>query len=115
MGESAKDKKSGLRQCIYCGKTIGRHLMQCPHCREAQTEAHASSSSSTRRAGSGGQFRSGLLLVLLGAVIEYFAGGYSPMTVPDQVRLPMTTYAVPLLFLGGLGMSLYGVFLRIRS
>jgi hypothetical protein len=114
MGDSASDRKPGLRQCIYCGKTIGRHLMQCPHCREAQTEARVPAAS-TRRAGSGSQFRSGLLLVLLAAVIEYFAGGYSPMTMPDQVRLPMTTYAVPLLFLGGLSMGLYGVFLRIRS
>lgn len=114
MKELAGNRKARLRQCIYCGKPISRNLMQCPHCREAQTEVCAPSAS-TSTPGRGGQFRSGLLLVLMGAALQYFAGGYSPLTMPDQVRSPMNTYVVPLLLVSGIGMSLYGVFLRLRS
>jgi hypothetical protein len=114
MSGSAGKKNAGSRQCIYCGKIIGRNLMQCPYCREAQTEARTPAAS-IANAGSGGQLRSGLLLVLMGAAVEYFAGGYGPMAMPDQLRSPVNTYLVPLLFVSGIGMSLYGVFLRLRS
>jgi hypothetical protein len=114
MRGSTHTRNAELRQCIYCGKTIRRGLAHCPHCREAQTEVSIPSAS-PQRSGRGGQFRTGLLLVLMGAVIEYFAGGYSPMTLPDQVRTPMTTYLVPLLFVSGFGVSLYGVFQRLRA
>jgi hypothetical protein len=103
-----------MRQCIYCGKRIRRNLTQCPYCREAQTEGSAPAAA-RHRAGRGGQFRSGLLLMLLAALIQYFAGGYSPMPLPIQISSPAITYLVPLLFLGGLALSLYGVFLRVTS
>jgi hypothetical protein len=53
--------------------------------------------------------------MLLAAVCHYFAGGYSPMSLPVQINSAVTTYLVPLLFLSGLGAALYGVFLRIRA
>jgi hypothetical protein len=56
--------------------------------------------------------------MLLAGVIHYFAGGYG---APLQIPLPapvlpfVTQYLTPLIFLGGLGLTLYGLFLRIRS
>ena len=53
--------------------------------------------------------------MLLGAVIYYFSGGYSPLPLPVNISPLVNTYLAPIIFLGGLGMSLYGMFLRIRS
>ncbi|HYT20045.1 MAG TPA: hypothetical protein VEW05_07405 [Candidatus Polarisedimenticolia bacterium] len=65
----------------------------------------------------GYQIRRGLLYMLLAGVIHYFAAGYA-----DPIRIPLpapilplvTQYGTPLLFLGGLGLALYGVILRFR-
>ena len=114
MSGFSRNRDEQVRQCIYCGKQIQRNLKQCPYCREAQSEV-PSPASAPRRAGSGSQFRSGLLLMLMSAVIQYFAGGYSPMALPSQITSPPVTYLVPLLFLSGLGLTLYGVFLRVRA
>jgi hypothetical protein len=103
-----------MRQCIYCGKHIRRSLTQCPYCREAQSGVRALAAASPRAA-RGGQFRSGLLLMLLSAVVHYFAGGYSPMALPAEFSSPVTTFFVPLLFVSGLGLTLYGLFLRVRA
>ena len=54
--------------------------------------------------------------MLLAAVIYYFAAGYAaPLKPPVQVVPFVTNYLSPLLFLGGLGLTLYGLFLRFRS
>jgi|SRR2546421_4863702 len=113
---SASEKTTGdTRRCVFCGKYMAVHLMQCPFCREAVPQVQLS-----RRAGPSGrqQIRRGLLSVLLGAVIHYFAGGYgNPIQVPLPASvLPLITdYLTPLLFLGGLGVTLYGLFLKYRS
>ena len=89
------------------------HLAQCPSCREAVPQVQL-----TRRTGPDGrqQMRRGLLYMLLAAVIYYLAGGYSaPLWLPVQVLPVVTNYLLPLLFLGGLGLTLYGLFLRMRS
>jgi hypothetical protein len=89
------------------------HLTQCPFCREAVPQVQL-----TRRAGPNGrqQMRRGLLYMLLAAVIYYFAGGYSaPLWRPVEVLPVVTKYLLPLLFLGGLSLALYGLFLRIKS
>ena len=103
------------RRCVFCGKYMGGHLTQCPFCREAVPQVQLS-----RREGPNGrqQIRHGLLYMLLGAVIHYFAGGYgNPIQVPLPASvLPLITqYLTPLLFLGGLGLTLYGLFLKFRS
>jgi hypothetical protein len=54
------------------------------------------------------KIRQGLLYMLLAAVIHYFAGGYSAMQLPYPIQPVVTVYLAPLLFLGGLGLSLYG-------
>src|SRR5947199_4541542 len=103
------------RRCVFCGKHIAAHLTQCPFCREAVPQVQLS-----RRAGPSGreQIRRGLLYMLLGGVIHYFAGGYgNPIQVPLPASvLPLITqYLTPLLFLGGLAVTFYGLFLKFRS
>jgi hypothetical protein len=103
------------RRCVFCGKSMAAHLRQCPFCREAVPQVQLS-----RRSGPDGRrhVRRGLLYMLLGAVIHYFAGGYgNPLVVPLPAPvLPLVTqYFTPLLFLGGLGLVLYGLFLRVKS
>ncbi len=117
---SAMGKTAGEKQrCAYCGKHMAAHLMQCPFCREAVPQVQLSA----RRSGSGSdgrsQIRRGLLYMLLGAVIHYFAGGYGApifqIPLPAPVVPLVTQYLTPLLFLGGLGFALYGLFLKIKS
>jgi hypothetical protein len=62
----------------------------------------------------GREIRRGLLYMLLGLVIYYFAHGYSAMQLPYPVNAIATVYLSPVLFFGGLGLSLYGVYLRLR-
>jgi len=92
---------------------MAAHLTQCPFCREAVPQVQLS-----RRSGPNGrqQIRRGLLYMLLGVVSYYFAAGYSaPLWVPEQVLPAVTNYLLPLLILGGLGLTLYGFYLRIKS
>ena len=92
---------------------MAAHLTQCPYCREAVPQVQL-----TRRTGSDGkaQMRRGLLYMLLAAVIYYFAAGYAaPLWLPVQVLPVVVNYLLPLLFLAGLGLTLYGFFLRIKS
>ena len=114
MNGSSRHRDADMRQCVYCGKHIRRDLRQCPHCREAQSEVRGPGAAPAR-AISGGQFRSGLLLMLMSAVVQYFAGGYSSLALPSQFSSPVTSFFVPLLFVSGLGLTLYGVFLRVRA
>jgi len=111
---SAFGKQAGdTRQCVYCGKHMAAHLNQCPYCREAVPQVRLS-----RGMGSGGrrQIRRGLLYMLLAAVIYYFAGGYgAPLRLPVQIVPAVTNYLLPLLFLGGLGLTLYGLFRKFKS
>src|SRR2546421_12639913 len=70
---SALGKMTGdTCRCVFCGKYMAAHLTQCPFCREAVPQVQLS-----RRAGPNGreQIRRGLLYILLGGVIHYFAGG----------------------------------------
>jgi hypothetical protein len=109
FGKQAAD----TRQCSFCGRQIAATLNQCPFCREMVTQVRLS-----RPSGSNGrrQIRRGLLYMLLAAIIYYFAGGYAaPLWLPVQVMPAVVNYLLPLFFLGGLGLTLYGLFLRIKS
>jgi hypothetical protein len=62
------------------------------------------------------QIRRGLLYMLLASVIYYFAGGYgAPLRIPVEILPIVTNYLLPLLFLGGLGFTLYGLLLKAKS
>jgi hypothetical protein len=93
------------RQCPFCGKSVFDRLAQCPFCREALPEVAVAS---PPRNGGRGKIRQGLLYMLLAAVIHYFAGGHSAMELPFPIAAVVTVYLSPLLFLSGLGLSLYG-------
>lgn len=53
--------------------------------------------------------------MLLAAVIHYFAGGYSAMNLPFPITPVVTVYLSPLLFLSGLALTLYGLYLRSKG
>jgi len=52
-------------------------------------------------------------------VIHYFVGGYGApifkIPLPAPVMPLVTQYLTPLLFLGGVGMTLYGLYLKVKS
>jgi len=106
-----------MRRCSFCGKSMLAHLTQCPFCREAVPQVQLSS----RRSGSDGRrhIRRGLLYMLLAGVIHYFVGGYGApifkIPLPAPVAPLVTQYLTPLLFLGGLGMTIYGLYLKVKS
>lgn len=101
------------RQCAYCGKTVSDRFLQCPYCREELSDRPEA-----RRGAAGGlqgtkYIRRGLLYMLLGAVCYYVFGGYDPiLTPPFRVEPWLTDYVVPALFLGGLGLLVFGVIRR---
>jgi hypothetical protein len=89
-------------------------MNRCPYCREEVAEVRLAA---VTRSGKDGrrEIRRGLIYMLLGAVIHYFAGGYSALSLPYPLNPLVTTYLSPAVFLGGMGMCLYGIFLRMRS
>jgi hypothetical protein len=107
-------KQSGeTRQCAFCGKQISVNLAQCPFCREMVPQVRLASRSNPE---AGKKIRRGLLYMLLAAVIHYFAAGYAaPLQLPVFVLPLVTNYLSPLVFLGGLGLTLYGVYLSFKS
>lgn len=109
---SSQGQAGATRQCVHCGKPVRTHLRQCPFCREMIPDVPR-----PRRLGSDGgrEIRRGLLYMLMAAVIYYFAGGYSEFKLPLAISPAISTYLSPLLFLSGLGLSLYGVVIRFRS
>ena len=100
------------RQCPYCGKLLSDYRAECPHCHEAIPEIRVTGS---RRFDGRGRIRQGLLYMLLAAVIHYFTAGYSTMQLPFPIQPVVTAYLAPLLFLGGLGLSLHGFYLHRKA
>jgi hypothetical protein len=96
------------RQCPYCGKELSNTLVQCPHCHETLPEIRKARATPVAKHG---QIRQGLLYMLLAAVIHYFAAGYSALTVPYAISSVVATYLTPLLFLSGMALILYGLYL----
>lgn len=104
-----------MRQCAFCGKPIGAHVNQCPFCREMQPQKPQVRMSGASSNGSR-QIRRGLLYMLMAGVIYYFAAGYAkPLQIPVTIQPAVVNYLTPLLFLGGLGLTLYGLILKARS
>ena len=117
---SAMGRTAGQTQrCAYCGKQMAAHLTQCPFCREAVPTVQFWPLRRTSGSNGNGQIRRGLLYMLLGGVIHYFAGGYGApvfqIPLPAPVMPLLTQYLTPLLFLGGLGFTVYGLVLKAKS
>jgi hypothetical protein len=98
--------------CPYCGKLQRGNRPQCSHCRETLPEIRIFRVAAVAKRG---QIRRGLLYMLLAAVIHYFASGYSAMDLPFPIVPVVAVYLSPLLFSGGLGLTLYGFYWRIKE
>jgi hypothetical protein len=113
MGMSLQNQSLAMRPCVFCGKPIGAQLNRCPFCREAVPEVRVAAA--PVRVGGREQMRRALLYMLLAGVIHFFAAGYSGMTLPFAVPPIVTAYLSPLVFMAGLGLLFYGIYLRYRS
>jgi hypothetical protein len=112
MAVSLQNQALAMRPCVFCGKSMLAHLTRCPHCREDIPKVQLSS---RPRTGGRTQIRRALLYMLLAGVIQYFAAGYSGFSLPIQVSPVVTTYLAPAVFISGLGLLIYGFYLRAKS
>jgi hypothetical protein len=118
----SKERLMPARQCPFCGKMISDLHSHCPFCHETVPPVPGSTAAANvpvATAGSGGgnrNIRRGLLYMLLAAVVQYLVGGYggSMLKVPVRIQPIVTSYLVPLLFLCGLGLTVYGFFLHAK-
>jgi hypothetical protein len=53
--------------------------------------------------------------MVLAGIIYYFAAGYSSFELPVTIAPFITDWALPLLFLGGLGLAAYGTYCRFTG
>lgn len=108
-----------FRECPFCGKRIpangGR---DCPVCHETLPDRfhhrHAHGTTTPGR----NMLRRGLFYMMCVAAIYYFLSPASPykLKLPFARLLPLlTTYFLPLFFLLGLGLALYGVYQHVRA
>ncbi len=103
------------RQCPFCGKSVSNVHRQCPYCRETLPEVpnvHAAqpqwSNAQAHR-----KVRQGMLYMLLAGLIYYFVGGYgSPFQLPVAFQPIVSQFLIPLLFLAGIGLALYGYYMK---
>ncbi len=103
-------------QCASCGKMVSAQLRLCPHCHEALTPRVALRT----RTGLGSAelgtrwIRRGLLFMLLAGISYALLGGHSPipLSIPFEVAPWVTEYALPFLFIAGLGLVVFGFFRR---
>ena len=112
MAVSLQNQALATRPCVFCGKSMFAHLTRCPHCREDVPKVQLSS---RPRTGGRAQIRRALLYMLLAGVIQYFASGYSGFILPITVSPIVTTYLAPVVFISGLGLLIYGFYLRAKS
>src|ERR1700745_3400618 len=112
MAVALQNQALQTRPCVFCGKSMLAHLSRCPHCREDVPRVQLS----TRpRTGGRLQIRRGLLYMLLAGVIKFFRGGYTSFTIPIGISPIVTTYLAPAVFVSGLGLLIYGLYLRAKS
>jgi hypothetical protein len=105
-------KTASARQCPYCGKPVAKHLASCPHCREGVSQVKVKAAPPAAKKG---QLSRGILYMLLALVIHYAAQQASTMNLPFSIHPAVTSYLSPMLFLGGLGLALYGFLSRATS
>jgi hypothetical protein len=104
------------RNCPFCGKPVSVNLERCPFCREAIPAVQVGARRQGMSSGDGrANIRRGLLWALLAGVVYYFSSGHSGLKLPVEVPEFVNMYLTPILFLGGAGMALYGLFQKIRG
>lgn len=106
MNSSTQGQGTTTRQCAYCGKFVPRQLIRCPDCREMLPEIAVLREPQVKKRST---IRQGLLFMLLAAVIQYFAGGYSAMNLPISIDPHLSVYLSTALFVCGLGLTVYGI------
>lgn len=72
------------------------------------------SSAVVSRGGEHNQIRRGLLYMLLAVVVHYLLDRSGSLNLPFAVP-PITLYLTPMMFLGGLGLALYGLLTRVTA
>src|SRR5262245_9880364 len=112
MTNSIHAEASETRACPYCGKPVEASLERCPSCREAIPQSPIAIPLFARKGRV--MIRRGLMYMLLAGVIHYFAAGYSGMRLPVAIPSFVAQYLTPLMFLCGLGLGLYGFYLRAQ-
>ena len=105
--------RKAARQCAYCGKPVLNNTTHCPHCREVLPQVRVSPAV-VSRGGERNQIRRGLLYMLLAVVVHYVLERSGTLNLPFTVP-PITLYLTPIMFLGGLGLALYGLMTRVTA
>ncbi len=102
-----------VRECPFCGRVISDAFRDCPHCHEtlpsvprAEAPVYAQKKGTVRR---------GLLYMFVVAVIYYLISPSGPLKYPVPFAPVLTTYLLPLFFLAGLALMLYGIFKQVRE
>lgn len=103
---------ASVRQCAFCGKPVAMNQSHCPHCREAVPRVRLAPAPVA--AVKGGQIRRGFLYMLMGLVIHYVALRSDSLNLPFSVN-PTVGYLATMLFLGGVGLALYGFLTKVRA
>lgn len=103
----------GIRECPFCGQRISDTFRDCPHCHETlpgvprkEAPVYVQKKSRVRR---------GLFYMMVVAAIYYFFSPNSPLKLPVPFAPILTTYLLPVFFLAGLGMVLFGLFQQVRE
>jgi hypothetical protein len=107
--ENTVSSASALRQCPFCGVPVSKIAKQCPVCREVIGATAAPAARAVATPARRGFVRRGLLYMLMAGVLYYFSAGYSALPLPVLVTSAVTAILVPLLFLGGLGLTIFGI------
>jgi hypothetical protein len=104
----------GLRECPFCGQRISDSFRDCPHCHETLPEIPRAGGARVY-AQKKRTIRRGLLYMMVVAVIYYLFSPSSPLKLPVPFAPVLTTYLLPLFFIAGLAMVLYGIFQHVRE
>ena len=101
------------RQCSFCGSLVTADALTCYHCREALPEQSAGR---VRNPTAGYQeIRRGVLYMILAGVIHYAMSRIGEFNLPIEIPAALAEYLTPFLFLGGVGLFLYGWILKLRG
>jgi hypothetical protein len=110
---SMSNLRKAARQCAYCGKPVLKNTTHCPHCREVLPQVRVSSPVISR-GNERSQILRGLLYMVLAVVVHYVLKRSGTLNLPFAVP-PITLYLTPVMFLGGLGLALYGLMTRVTA